>query len=165
MAWGIGFVSLSAIQVPLPDLQELVILWSDKGNIRGYPALLKSLRRRRVKFQFLSVSAMVSQRAAPGGKLGLSEAHCTQQGNPLHVQRSSFPLCWAVPRCCPNLQTPPLLSQSLPMSCSPLSVPPTPDLPVCLGHYFILALFVIRFAVNPPFSPPTGWHLINCIFH
>lgn len=113
MAWGICFVSLSAIQIPLLDLQELVIPWSDKGIIRGYPVLPKSLSGRRVKFQSLSVSAVPSQRAAPGG-----------------TSRST--LCTArEPPCFPNKLLPtllgcPSLAQVLSRSAEPfLAVPGT----------------------------------------
>lgn len=107
-----------------------------------------SLRGRRVKFQFLSVSAMASQRAAEQCRGGGGTFWSTQQGNTLvFFPEQSLP---TLPGC-PNPYRlshsagPSLAVQTLTMLCSPLPGPPTPGLQVSLGHYFILALFIIRF--------------------
>lgn len=78
-----------------------------------------SLRGRRVKFQFLSVSAMASQRAAEQCREGGGTFWSTQQGNTLvFFQNNPSPLCQAVPTLtgCPTLQDPPLLSRHWPCS-------------------------------------------------
>lgn len=116
MAWGICFVSLSAIQVPLPDLQELVIPWSDKGAIRGYP-IPKSrgtLAGRELNFNYCFCHGFPkSSRAVPGGKLGLSGAH--SMGSTCFPE----PLLPALPGC-------PSLPQVLSHSAKPfLAVPGT----------------------------------------
>lgn len=145
MARGICFV-----QVPLPSLQELVIPdqpWEISEGIlcfqrAGEPYGEESSISIPLFLPWLPKEQQNSTRR----EVALSEAH--SKGTPLFFfQSNSFPLCQAVPTLtgCPTLQDPPLLPQTLTMPCSPLPGPPTPDPQVSLGHYFILALFIVRF--------------------
>lgn len=63
MAWGICFVSLCCHST-FPDLQKLMTLRSDKGNIKRHSVLPKEqgdLKGRKVTFQVPSISTTVSQ--------------------------------------------------------------------------------------------------------
>lgn len=138
MAWGICFVSLSAIQVSLPDLQELFILWPDMGNIRGYPVLPKS--RRALEGGELNFNSSLflpwppkEQQGSARWELAFSEAHSKRtplfsRATPPHSAELSQP-CQG----CPTLQNP---------SCCPRHWPCPPHLFQHLPHQIYQSLWV-----------------------
>lgn len=132
MAWGICFFSLCchSTQAPFPDLQELIILWSDKGNIRGYSVLPKSrgaLGGEKLNFNYCLFLPRLHKEweSKAKGKLGPPEAQCwAHTAVPLPFLSHCSSLPGSRPRC-KTLHCSPRHPQVLLVSSSTSHTPPT----------------------------------------
>lgn len=171
MAWGICFVSLCCHST-FPDLQKLMTLRSDKGNIKRHSVLPKSRetsREEKLHFKYhlfqpqfpkASWSSADQNCVAPKTCHDLSrgQLHPTPPAPRWHL-RCIWPLMASTH--CIIISAPSGLSQCcLPLLTAPI---PNPEAWCSLDHYIIVVLFGLQ--VIHLFRPPTGWCLINFILH